>query len=201
VAELLDAGATLLDGRDTREFDAAHVPGSINVTMVRAAVGTRAAWVVDPQTDVVVTAATDEEAGRMARLLEAVGFRSIRGRLAGGIAAWGDAGRPTESTRTIDIGGLADRLRSGDVVLLDVREGDEWAEGHVEGSVHVPYHDLRDGPPDLPSNGKPLAVACSVGNRSSIAVSLLRRAGLDDLIHVTDGGIADLEREGIALVR
>jgi len=201
VAELLDAGATLLDGRDTREFDAAHVSGSINVTMVRAAVGTRAAWVVEPEADVVVTAATDEEARRMARLLEAVGFRSIRGLLSGGVAAWRDAGHPTESTPAIDIESLADRLRAGDVVLLDVREEDEWEEGHVEGSLHVPYHDLRDGPPDLPGNGKTLAVACSAGNRSSIAVSLLRRAGVDDLVHVTDGGIADLEQEGIELVR
>ncbi len=75
----LEAGATLLDGRDTREFDAVHVPGSINVTMVRAAVGTRAAWVVDAESEVVVAAASDDEADRMGRLLEAVGFRRISG--------------------------------------------------------------------------------------------------------------------------
>ena len=62
VKQLLDEGATLVDGRATREFDSAHVPGSINVTMTRSAVGTRAAWVVDPATDVVVTAASDAEA-------------------------------------------------------------------------------------------------------------------------------------------
>ncbi len=201
VKEILAEGATLLDGRDTRDFDAAHVPGSINVTTVRAAVGTRAAWVVDPAADVVVTAATDAEARRMALLLEAVGFRAIRGLAAGGITAWRDAGGKTESTPVLDIEGLAERLRAGDIVLLDVREADEWEEGHVDGSVHVPYHDLRDGRPDLPRNGKPVAVACSAGNRSSIAASLLRRAGIDNLIHVTDGGIADLEAEGIELVR
>src|SRR5918999_4795150 len=38
VNEVLDAGATLLDGRSPREFDALHVPGSINVTLVRSAV-------------------------------------------------------------------------------------------------------------------------------------------------------------------
>jgi hydroxyacylglutathione hydrolase len=204
VKDLLAEGATLLDGRDTRDFDAAHVPGSINVTLVRAAVGTRAAWIVEPQADVVVTAATDDEARRMARLLEAVGFRSIRGLLAGGITAWRDAGGATESTRVIDIEGLAERLRADDVLLLDVREEDEWEEGHVEGSLHVPYHDLANGLPDGlrdRERGGVLAVACSAGNRSSIAASLLRRAGIDDLIHVTDGGIADLEAEGIALVR
>jgi hydroxyacylglutathione hydrolase len=122
--------------------------------------------------------------------------------LAGGADAWRDAGLPVESTAAIDIPELAERLRRGDVRLLDVRDDEEWDEGHVDGSLHVPYYDLRDGPPDeLRNGGTPLAVACSAGNRSSIAVSLLRRAGLDDVIHVADGGIAELPEEGIELVR
>ena len=197
----LEAGATLVDGRDTRAYDAAHVPGSINVTMVRAAVGTRAAWVVDPESEVVVTAETDDEARRLALLLEAVGFRRIAGLLAGGVAAWRDAALPLESTAAIDIPELAARLRRGDVRLLDVRDSDEWEQGHVEGSRHLPYYDLGKGvPDDLRNGGKPLAVACSIGNRSSIAVSLLRRAGVEDVIHVVDGGVAELAAEGIDLV-
>ena len=197
----LEAGATLVDGRDTLAYDASHVPGSINVTKVRAAVGTRAAWVVDPESEVVVTADADEEARDLALLLEAVGFRRIAGLLAGGIAAWTEAGLPVESTAAIDVPELAARLRRGDVRLLDVRDLDEWEEGHVEGSSHLPYYDLRDGiPDDLRNGGKPLAVACSVGNRSSIAVSLLRRGGVDDVIHVAQGGVAELAAEGIELV-
>jgi hydroxyacylglutathione hydrolase len=198
----LDSGATLLDGRDTVVYDAAHVPGSINVTMVRAAVGTRAAWVVDPESEVVVTAETDDEARRLALLLEAVGFRCISGLLGGGVEAWRDAGLPLETTLAIDIPELAARIRGNSVRLLDVREQDEWEEGHVEGSRHLPYYDLRNGvPDDLRNGGKPLAVACSIGNRSSIAVSLLRRAGVDDVIHVVDGGVAELADEGIELVQ
>jgi glyoxylase-like metal-dependent hydrolase (beta-lactamase superfamily II)/rhodanese-related sulfurtransferase len=198
----LDGGATLLDGRDTRAFDAEHVPGSINVTMVRAAVGTRAAWVVDPESEVVVVADSDEDARRLGLLLEAVGFRQIAGFLAGGVEAWREAGLPLESTPAIDVPELAGRLRRGEVRLLDVRDQIEWEDGHVEGSRHVPYYDLRDGiPDDLRNGGAPLAVACSVGNRSSIAVSLLRRAGVDDVIHVVDGGVAELANEGIELVR
>jgi hydroxyacylglutathione hydrolase len=201
VAQRLEAGATLLDGRDTLAYDGSHVPGSINVTMVRAAVGTRAAWVVDPESEVLVIAETDAEAARMGLLLEAVGFRRISGLLAGGIAAWRDAGLPVESTAVIDVPELAARLRRGDVRLLDVRDRDEWDEGHVEGSRHLPYHDLGLGiPEDLVNGGKPLAVACSVGNRSSIAVSLLRRAGVDGVVHVASGGVADLADEGIELV-
>ena len=202
VQERLGAGATLVDGRDTRAYDAAHVPGSINVTMVRAAVGTRAAWVVDPESEVVLAASTDEEARRLGRLLEAVGFRRLAGFLAGGIEAWREAGHPVSSTAAIGLAELADRLRGGEVRLLDVREQDEWEEGHVEGSLHVPYHELRDGiPEELGNGGRPLAVACSAGNRSSIAASLLRRAGVDDVVHVAEGSIADLPEEGIELVR
>jgi hydroxyacylglutathione hydrolase len=202
--EVLDAGATLLDGRSPREFDAQHVPGSLNVTMARSAVGTRAAWIVDAESEVVVMAATDDEAKRMARLLEAVGFRRVLGYLAGGVGAWQEAGLDTGSTPAIDVHELADRLRKDDVALLDVREDDEWEEGHVAGSIHVPYHDLRDGTPaELRDSerGCVVAVACSIGNRSSIAASLLKRAGVENLVHVADGGIADLADEGIELVR
>jgi hydroxyacylglutathione hydrolase len=199
--ELLGKGAILLDGRATREFDAEHVPGSVNVTMDRAAVGTRAAWIADADVDVVVTAAGEGEARRFGRLLEAVGFRALRGHLAGGVSAWREAGLETGSTPVIDVPELADRLRRGGVRLLDVRDDDEWEEGHVGGSFHVPYHELRDGvPPELRNGGPPLAVACSVGNRSSIAASLLKRAGVTDVLHVVDGGVSDLAREDIDLV-
>ena len=202
VNELIQAGAVLVDGRDTRDFDASHVPGSINVTMHRAAVGTRAAWVVDPETDVVVTAAGDEDARRLGRMLEAVGFRRLRGILAGGVTAWREAGLAVESTPALDLADLAERLARGDVVLLDVREDDEWRKGHVPGSLHVPYHALRDRVPgELRDGGKPVAVACSAGNRSSIAASLLRRAGIENVVHVTDGGIPDLAEHGIELER
>ena len=200
VKEMLDSGATLIDGRAPREFDAAHVPGSINVTMTRAAVGTRAAWIVDPESDVLVAAGFDEESAKLGRLLEAVGFRQLRGLLGGGVAAWEDAGLELSSTPAIDVHELADRWQRGDVDLLDVREDDEWEEGHVDGSIHVPYHELCDGPPSDVTNGKPVAVVCSVGNRSSIAASLLRRSGVRNVIHVADGGVEDLKKEGIPLV-
>jgi hydroxyacylglutathione hydrolase len=71
----------------------------------------------------------------------------------------------------------------------------------VAGSLHIPYHDLREGAPaELANGGLPLAVACSVGNRSSIAVSLLKRAGVEEIVHVAEGGVADLAEHGVPLV-
>ena len=147
VKEMADAGVLLLDGRPTRDFDAEHVPGSVNVTMTRSSVGTRAAWIADPEADVLLNAASEGEARRMARLLEAVGFRKIAGFLSGGTTAWREAGLETGSTIAVDVPGLAEQIRSGEVRVLDVRDEDEWEESHVPGSIHIPFHELRNGVP------------------------------------------------------
>jgi len=57
-----------------------------------------AVWVVNPDSAVVVLAASDEQARRLARMLEAVGFRDLRDYLAGGITAWRESGRSFETT-------------------------------------------------------------------------------------------------------
>jgi hydroxyacylglutathione hydrolase len=107
----------------------------------------------------------------------------------------------TGSTIAVDVPGLAEQIRSGEVRVLDVRDEDEWEESHVPGSIHIPFHELRNGvPAELENGGKPLAIVCSAGNRSSIAASLLKRAGLDGVEHVADGGVEDLRNEGIELV-
>jgi len=200
VKEMVDAGVLLLDGRSTRAFDAEHVPGSVNVTMTRSSVGTRAAWIADPEADILLNAASDDEARRMARLLEAVGFRKIAGFLAGGTGAWREAGYETGSTAAVDVPSLAEQIRGDQVRVLDVRERDEWEESHLPGSIHIPFHELRNGiPAELENGGKPLAIVCSAGNRSSIAASLLKRAGFEGLEHVADGGVEDLRSEGIEL--
>jgi hydroxyacylglutathione hydrolase len=204
VKQLIEAGAVVIDGRDEREFDSAHIPGSINITMNQTGVGTRSAWVVDAEAEVITTAEGDDEARRMIRLLEAVGFRHVRGYLDGGITAWRAAKLGVETTLAINVAGLAERLKEEEIVLLDVRSLEEWQVGHVEGSLHVPYQQLRDEvPEEIRSNadgGRPLAVACSGGIRSSIAASLLKRAGIKNLEHVVDGGVPDLQSEGIELV-
>jgi hydroxyacylglutathione hydrolase len=202
VEELTRAGAVLIDGRDQREFDAAHVPGSINVTMNQSGVGTRAAWMVDPESEVIVAAEGDDDARRMVRMLEAVGFRHVRGYLEGGISAWRATRLNAQTTPALDIPGLAERLKKGEVVVLDVRSVEEWQAGHVKGAIHVPYQRLRGRVPDEVRNtdGRPLAVICGSGVRSALAASLLRRAGVNNVEHVADGGVPDLAGENIELV-
>jgi hydroxyacylglutathione hydrolase len=202
VAELLDRGGALIDGRAPAAWMAAHVPGSISATIVHATVGSRAAAAVDPATPVAVNAEGEQVAAQVGRRLEAVGFRDIRGILGGGIDAWIGAGLPIESTESIGVGELAERLERGEVSLLDVREQREWGAGHVDGSLHVPLFSVGSSLEQIRErlDGVPIAVACSIGNRAAVAVSILARAGIVPVIHVGGGGVRDLPGHGLSLV-
>ena len=67
------------------------------------------------------------------------------------------------------------------------REPSEWKdEGIVDGALCVFFADLPGKLDSLPRD-KQIAVTCSVGNRSSIAVSLLERAGFQGVSNVLGG--------------
>jgi hydroxyacylglutathione hydrolase len=79
--------------------------------------------------------------------------------------------------------------------ILDVREEAEWDEGHIPGSIGVPYHDIHSIPDGVDPK-RPLAVICSSGSRSAVAASIVKRHGADEVIHVADGGIGDWSELG-----
>jgi hydroxyacylglutathione hydrolase len=89
----------------------------------------------------------------------------------------------------------ARRRRDPSLRVLDVRERAEWDSGHIPGSVHRAYHDVREVPAGIDPEGA-VAVICSSGQRSAVAASLLSRAGAQVVIHVTDGGVGTWARLG-----
>jgi len=72
-------------------------------------------------------------------------------------------------------------------VLLDVREADEYAAGHIPGSLNLPLSAIRTAEVLLPDFSAPLYVYCLVGSRSARAVSALRAMGYDNAHSI--GGI------------
>ena len=63
-------------------------------------------------------------------------------------------------------------------MLLDVREPDEFARGHLEGAVNLPLSELRRRIDDVP-RGRELWVYCAAGQRAYYAQRLLMQRGLD----------------------
>ena len=79
---------------------------------------------------------------------------------------------------------------SSDYILLDVREENEFAEGHIEGAILIPYGEISDrAEEELPDKEKTILVYCRSGRRSSIAAEQLVELGYTDVQDF--GGIID----------
>lgn len=62
--------------------------------------------------------------------------------------------------------------------ILDVREPDEFAAGHVPGATNLPLSQLGDRVGEVPTDG-PVYVICELGGRSARATGTLTAAGVD----------------------
>jgi hydroxyacylglutathione hydrolase len=189
------AGAILIDARTNEQFDEAHIPGAISASAYDTGFATKVGRVVPEDAELIVVAASDGYELEAAELLASVGLR-VRGFLEGGMTAWRSEERPVRRIELIDPDGLAERLASDQAILvLDVRDDDEFAEAHIPGSVNVPYGRLIERLGELPTD-RMIAAVCSGGKRSGLAASILQREGLDSVIHVGHGGLDTWQRGG-----
>ncbi|MCY3967457.1 MAG: molybdopterin-synthase adenylyltransferase MoeB [bacterium] len=97
--------------------------------------------------------------------------------------------------RETDPAGAAAMLDLG-AVLLDVREPDEFEQGAVPGSIHIPRGNLEPNVENrLPDKQAPVVVMCAGGVRSAFAAQTLQQIGYQDVISM-DGGFNRWKDEG-----
>lgn len=99
--------------------------------------------------------------------------------------------------REIDLATFAAAHADG-AVVIDVREPNEYVDGHVPGARLMPLGRLPAYLRDLP-RGIPVYVICASGNRSLAAAGLLARAGID--AWSVSGGTGAWTRSGRPVVR
>lgn len=65
-----------------------------------------------------------------------------------------------------------------DVLLLDVREDDEWRAGHIKSAVHIPMMAVPARVAEIPA-GRQVVVVCRSGGRSAQVTGFLASQGWD----------------------
>ena len=81
-------------------------------------------------------------------------------------------------------------------LFVDVREPDEWEEGHIPGAVYTGRGRLEQRIEGLvPDKTRPLVVYCSAGSRSAFAAKVLQELGYADVSNLASG-FADWKRNG-----
>jgi glyoxylase-like metal-dependent hydrolase (beta-lactamase superfamily II)/rhodanese-related sulfurtransferase len=182
VAALQQAGGRVVDVRPVRDFAAGHVPGAVSIPL-RPAFATWLGWLVDADRPVAVVRNPDQDPDEVLWQARKVGHDLLAGELDGGFQAWRGAGRPVASVPLVSPG----QVPAGQQVL-DVRQDDEYASGHLPGAAHIELGALAAHAGDAPPG--PTVVMCGHFERAMGAASLLALAGRQD-VSVLDGGPRD----------
>jgi hydroxyacylglutathione hydrolase len=195
VKALMDDGFVILDIRHQKQFGAGHIPNSYGIR-VDAPLIVWAGWVIPFGSRIVLLGESAEQREEATRQLIRIGYDDVLGYLEGGIEAWAKE-YPVETVRSISPKELRERL--DEVTLIDVRQDSEWEEGHIRGAIHFEGGRIPWEPLPFPMD-KPLAIQCGAGNRSMIAISVLKRRGIHNVIQV-EGGITKWKMSGFEVVR
>jgi hydroxyacylglutathione hydrolase len=190
-------GVQVLDTREPAAFAAAHLAGSINIGLV----GQYATWagtVLSRDAPIAIVADPGTETESALRLGR-IGFDHVIGYLAGGLQSANTPEATIVATERLGADVAAARIASASPpVVLDVRAPAERAQKHIAGSLHIPLNHLTERAADIPP-GRSVIVHCAGGYRSSIAASLLHRAGRADVSELA-GGIGAWEAAGLPVV-
>jgi hydroxyacylglutathione hydrolase len=182
---LAAGNAQLLDARDPADFAGAHLRGSVNVGLG----GSYATWagtILDGTRPIVIVADPGREQEAAMRLGR-IGFDNVAGYLKGGMEALDPRPDLVARVERVTAATLAEQLRGpSPPLVLDVRTEREWQEGRIEGSVNVPLPRLEARLDELPRD-RQVVVHCASGYRSSIAASLLRRHGFEQVADLPGG--------------
>lgn len=191
----------ILDTRPETEFVKGFVPGSISIGLN----GRFAEWagsLLPFDKSIYLVTDPGKEKETIVRLAR-VGFEKIHGYLDGGFEAWKKAGEKIDMIVEVDPDEvLMDMQFDNNLVILDVRKHNEFAEGHLPEAMNLPLNDMTD--PGSMANieeGHNLYVHCAGGYRSVIACSLLKRQGIHNLRNISGGWNAIKQMEKVEIVK
>lgn len=186
--------ALMLDTRTPADYALGHIPQSINIGIK----GDFAPWVgavlgdVKQQLMLITDEGAEEEVvTRLAR----VGFDQVLGYLKGGISAWKDAGKQTDTVKRITASQFEHEFKLNESMVIDVRREAEYAASHVDEAYSKPLAYINEWVGNIDPK-KHFYLHCAGGYRSMIAASILKARGFHHFSEI-DGGFNAINKTSV----
>jgi rhodanese-related sulfurtransferase len=171
----IDAGEWVVDLRNRNAFAAGHLSGTYGFELSGSFVN-YLGWLYTWGAPLTLIGDDAKQIADAQRELCRIGVERLTGSASGDIGDLSD-GAELRSYRVAEFDDLVDVLDDGGVVVLDVRQRDEFDSGHVRGAVNIALPELPARIDGIPSD-RELWVHCGSGYRASIAAALLDRHDL-----------------------
>jgi len=178
------ADCIVVDTRSPLSFASGHIKGSYNIWL--HGLPNFAGWILDYEKDILLVTERHEDAGTAKRYLAWIGFDKVKGYLCEGIEDWQNRGMLLGQSGLYTVDSLNEKLKVDDIFVLDVREKDEYAAGHIPGAVNIYVGELEKKLAEVPSDRSVVSV-CSTGNRAGLGASILVRRGFEKVYNLIGG--------------
>lgn len=185
VRDAVKRGAVLVDGRAPEEFALGHLKGAVNIGL-EGRYAEFAGSVVKPEDDIILVTDPERELEGKNRLGR-IGFDRVIGYLKDPFAVMFENRDDVEVASRLTTSALGERIADvPELQLVDVRNPGEAEAGMIADAVNIPVGQLPDRLAELDRH-RPTVVYCAGGYRSSMAASLLRKNGFDDVSDLLGG--------------
>ena len=184
-ARAVEQGAVLVDGRAPQDFAAGHLAPAINVGL-DGRYAEVAGSVIPPEADIVLITDPGHELEGKNRLAR-IGFDRVIGYVADPYETMAEHPEQVQIASRLTARDFEQRRRDvSHLQVVDVRNPGEHEAGLVSGAVAIPIGQLTSRLGELQPD-RPTVVYCAGGYRSSVAASVLRRAGFADVSDILGG--------------
>jgi rhodanese-related sulfurtransferase len=121
--------------------------------------------------------------------------------ISGGMLLWPYVGRRFSSVREVGAVSATQLINRQNAVMLDLRDGKDFAGGHVPNALHIPLAELAARSGELGKlTSRPLIAYCDRGNRSRSAAAALSKLGFAE-VYTLRGGVKAWTDAGLPVVK
>lgn len=189
-----ETGALVLDTRNPNVFVQGFIPNSISIGID----GGFAPWVgtliPDITQPILIVADKGREKEVVTRLAR-VGYDNSIGFLEGGFESWKNASKEIDRIESIQPETMAERMKSAELNIVDVRKPSEFEAEHVDKAANRPLDLISIQMSEYDKN-EVSYVYCAGGYRSVIACSILKARGYENLVNV-ECGFPGIKQTGV----
>ena len=94
---------------------------------------------------------------------------------------------------------LISLVNNENAFIVDLRNSELFNQGHITGSINIPFNNLSKRFNEIPENNKSIVLVCDMGNVSPNAGELLKKEGYKDIL-ILRGGVNEWKLQNLPLI-
>jgi glyoxylase-like metal-dependent hydrolase (beta-lactamase superfamily II)/rhodanese-related sulfurtransferase len=176
VLKAIESGAWVVDIRNRDIWAKAHVAGSLSFGL-DGSFATYLGWIFPYEEKLYLLSDKAEDINQAQRELVRIGIDRPQAAYVGDFSEFENK----KSTKTVTFNDVVEALKDPKILVLDVRRNSEREASHIQGTSHIPLHDLKKRVNEL-AKDKEIWVHCAGAYRAAAAVGILENAKLNAVL-------------------